>query len=221
VQAASRVSVHPDGWRCAVSGIFTGTWIVDARPLTDQLRKKRDAQNLVAHFVRLPLLKNEILDQIKKMNTISEPLRQEALTLATSLEPQSAVLAIAAWDIVQFADRSEDQYRRAYQWMEEANQVPLKDGTVLSVLGLALYRLGRFEEAITNLESAYKINTSGYYSEPLTDLICMAMAQHRLGRTEEARKTLAQSREGRGLVPPHLVREAEALIEGKTNEPTG
>jgi Flp pilus assembly protein TadD len=109
--------------------------------------------------------------------------------------------------------------RRALQWLEEANQVPPKSGPVLSTLGLALYRLGRFEDAVIILESAYKINTSGYYNEPRTDLICMAMAQHRLGRTEEAHKTLAQSRERRGLVPPHLVREAEALIESKKSEP--
>jgi WD40 repeat protein len=219
VLAASGVSLHPDGWRCAVSGIPTGTWILDARPLTGELRWKRDAQNLVAHLVRQPLLKDEILDQLKKMNTISEPVRREALALAANIEPASDILADAAWYIVQYPDRSEDQYRRALQWLEEANQVPPKSGPVLSTLGLALYRLGRFEDAVISLESAYKINTSGYYSEPRTDLICMAMAQHRLGRTEEAHKTLAQSRERRGLVPPHLVREAEALVESKKSEP--
>jgi hypothetical protein len=44
--------------------------------------------------------------------------------------------------------------------------------------------------------------------------------QHRLGRHEDARRSLAQSRDDQnwGQVPPHLIREAEALIEGKVDE---
>jgi WD40 repeat protein/serine/threonine protein kinase len=219
VQAASGVSLHADGRRCAVSGIPTGTWIVDARPLTSELRSKLEAQNLVAHLVRQPLLKDEIHDRLRKMKTIGEAVRREALALAANLEPPSDLLALAAWEIVQYPDRSEDQYLRAVRWLEEANQVPPKNSDVLGNLGLALYRLGRFEEAVANLESAYKINMSGYYGPAGRDLVGLAMAQYQLGRIEEARETLARSRDDWGHVPPHLIREAEMLIEGTMDEP--
>jgi WD40 repeat protein len=224
VQADSRVSLHPDGWRVAVSSLSMGTWIVDARPLTSELRLERDAHNLVAHLVRQPLLKDEILDKLKQMNTISDSLRREALVLAENFEPPADILEVAAWDIVQYADRSDDQYRRALRWLEEANQLHPNNGAILSSLGLALYRLGRLEEAVINLEHAFKINMSGYYNPPRRDLVCLAMVQHQLGRNDQARKTFARSQDdeikNRETAPRHLVREAEALIAGKMYGPS-
>jgi tetratricopeptide (TPR) repeat protein len=217
VPASSGVSVHLDGWRCAVGSIYTGTWIVDARPLTPALRSKRDAHNLVAHLVRKPLLKDEILDQLGKMKTIGEPVRREAVALAAGLESPSNLLVYAAEEKLMYSDRSPDEYRRALRWLEEANLVSPNDGAVLNLLGIALYRLGRFAEAVPILEKAFEINMSGNLSPPAGDLIFLAMAQHRLGRKEEARKTLVRAR---GPLPedsisPHYWREAEALIGGK------
>ena len=220
VQANDGLSLHPDGWRCAVASVFTGTWIVDARPLTPELRRKLDAHNLIAHLVRKPMLKDEILDQLPKMKTISEPLRQEALALAAALENPSEILALAALDIVKYPDRSEDQYRRALRWLEEANWVSPNDEDVVETLGVALYRLGRFEEAAVTLKRSFDLNkTSDPVSENLLELIFLAMAQHRLGREEEARKTLAQARDpkvSRGTISSQLWREAEGADRGQT-----
>lgn len=223
VQGGHGLSLHPDGWRCAVSGFTTGTWIVDARRLTPELSLKRDAHNLVAHLVCKPMLKNELLEQLARMNTISEPLRQEALALAAAVEIPSWFLVLGAWDIVLYPDQPEDQYRRALRWIEEANRISPNDGEVLNELGIALYRLGRFKEAAEQLENAFKINSPGYPATTAGDLVFLAMAQHQLGREEDARKTLAQAR-GPGMmagqISPHVWREAEALIEGKTKELT-
>jgi WD40 repeat protein len=123
VQASSAVSLHPDGWRCAVASTFYGTWIVDARPLTPELRRKRDAHNLVAHLICKPMVKEELLDQLTRMKTISEALRREALALARDLEVPRWVFVLPARDIVLHPDRPEDEYRRALQWLEEANRI--------------------------------------------------------------------------------------------------
>jgi hypothetical protein len=222
VQGSTGVSLHPDGWRCAVTSVFTGTWIVDARPLTPELRAKRDAHNLVAHLVRKPTLRHEILDQLSGMKTISAPLRREALALTDALANPAIILQMAAEEIVQYPDRSEDQYRRALHWMEEANRVSPEDGVVLNTLGMTLYRLGRFEEAAKHLKRAFKLNTSGNIAPPAGDLLFLAMAQHRLGQQEEARQTLARARDPKmqaRSISPHLWREAEALIEDKVVEP--
>ncbi len=222
VKAVERMSLHPDGLRCAVASDIAGTWIVDARPLTDELRSKREAHNLVAHFIRKPVLKDELLEQLPKMKTISEPVKREALALAAALGSLGEFLARTVWDIIQYPDRSEDQYRRALQVLEEANRVSPNSGSVLNELGIAQFRLGRFKDAIVTLENAFKINTSGPCSPPAGDLIFLAMAQHRLGQKEEARKTLARARDRKfypGNISPHVWREAEALIEGKANKP--
>jgi WD40 repeat protein len=217
---AQGVSLHPDGWRCACSSPL-GTWILDGQPLTPELRRKRDAHNLVAHLIWKPMLKDELIDQLTSMNHISESLRREALALARTVEIPSWVYVYAAWDIVLYPDRPEEQYRRALRWIEEANRVSPNDGEVLNELGMALYRLGQFKEAAEQLERAFKINRSGFLS-PARDLVFLAMAEHRLGREKEARKTLAEARKpsmGPGQVSPHVWDEAKALIEGKPNEP--
>jgi WD40 repeat protein len=223
VQANSEVSLHPDGWRCAVASRFYGTWIVDARPLTPDLRRKRDAHNLVAHLICKPMLKEELIDQLTRMKTISEALRREALALARDLEIPRWVFVLPARDIVLYPDRPEDQYRRALRWLEEANRISPRDGHVVKLLGMALYRLGRFKDAAVILNSSFELNAaSSQFNPPAGDLVFLAMAQHRLGQKEDARRTLAQARDPKfqpGSVSPHVWREARALIEGEGDGP--
>ena len=122
-----------------------------------------------------------------------------------------------------YPNRPEDQYRRALRWLEEANRISPKDGHVLLPLGMALYRLGRFKDAAVILNSAFEINAaSSRFNPPAGDLVFLAMAQHRLGQREDARRTLAQARDPKfqpGSVSPHLWQEARALIEGEGDGP--
>jgi tetratricopeptide (TPR) repeat protein len=55
-------------------------------------------------------------------------------------------------------------------------------------LGAVLYRTGRFEEVVKELESAIRLHGKG--GSPLDHLI-LAMAHHKLGKTAEAMKSLA------------------------------
>jgi Tfp pilus assembly protein PilF len=101
---------------------------------------------------------------------------------------------------------------------------------MLFALGMAHYRAGQFDEALTRLNEAVSTDRSW------TDITCvtglaLAMVHHRLGHHEEARKSFDQTVERleRGALekwraahfPPHegdwvtcviLHREAEALI---------
>jgi hypothetical protein len=77
-------------------------------------------------------------------------------------------------------------------------------------LGVAQYRAGQYPEAAASL---------GRDSQP-AGLAFLAMAQHQLGRKEQARATLASLREGmkkrgwdRNEELRGFLREAEALIE--------
>jgi WD40 repeat protein/serine/threonine protein kinase/tetratricopeptide (TPR) repeat protein len=120
-----------------------------------------------------------------------------------------------------------------------ANRDPLDpkakdEGDMLTMLGMALYRAGRFQEATERLETVLKDRYwigIPYY---------LAMAHHRLGHAAEARKYLDQavqhtetyvkSRPASPGSPSQwegyvefqpLRREAEALIEGKTGKSKG
>ena len=91
----------------------------------------------------------------------------------------------------------------------------------LNTIGVALYRAGRLEEAIDRLEE--NIREQGGEGSP-QDWAILAMAHHRLGHPEEARRWLDAARSHEPSDPTTytwsddaepllLLREAEALIE--------
>jgi tetratricopeptide (TPR) repeat protein len=113
-------------------------------------------------------------------------------------------------------------------------------------LGAALYRTGRFEEAVKRLTEATKLNPHPYRSNMLPTWFFLAMANHRLGHAEEARRWLdkavqgtdealkppaelpGNSRNPDGVIAPNwsrkltlllLRREAEELIQGPGTNP--
>jgi tetratricopeptide (TPR) repeat protein len=57
-----------------------------------------------------------------------------------------------------------------------------------NTLGAVLYRAGKHDEAVTELTAAIKMNARG---GTWADYLFLAMAQHQLGKTDEARKSLA------------------------------
>jgi Flp pilus assembly protein TadD len=95
---------------------------------------------------------------------------------------------------------------------------------VLNTLGALLYRAGRSKEAVERLSEGIALQKD---EESMHDWLFLAMAQHRLGETGEAKKTLAR------FLPPKpdekkawdnlelelLAREAKNLIEGKGSAP--
>ena len=54
----------------------------DARPLTPELRIEQQAVHLLKLWFAKPLSQAEILERIRSDQTISEPVRQQALVLA-------------------------------------------------------------------------------------------------------------------------------------------
>jgi serine/threonine-protein kinase len=94
------------------------------------------------------------------------------------------------------------------------------------IMGAALYRAGRYEEAVRRLTEATETERGGW------DWFFLAMAHHQLGRATEAQNALkrgaeAADRAGKAPTFPwyarveedHLRREAEALLGGATKRP--
>jgi WD40 repeat protein/tRNA A-37 threonylcarbamoyl transferase component Bud32 len=216
VPGGSGLEVHPDGWRCAVSHPDVGTWLVDARPPTPELRQRRQAHNLVAYFFGRPMVKEDVLSLLGKLKTISEPVRQEALALAQQLEHDLWLLNMKSTAIVIQSDRTPEEYLRALKWAEEAHRLAPEIGPVVNTLGLALYRAGRYKEAVAVLERSRQLNLKSSREDHFAyDLLFLAMTQWKLGRHEEARATLRQARDPKshpGYVLSRHWQEGEALI---------
>jgi WD40 repeat protein/tetratricopeptide (TPR) repeat protein len=92
-------------------------------------------------------------------------------------------------------------------------------GLCLTTLGAALYRAGRFEEAIRRLEEGIQLRNGASYPR---DWVFLAMAHHRLGHRDQARPYLERLRSRQPSTAPYqfwdeieirlLRSEAEATI---------
>jgi dipeptidyl aminopeptidase/acylaminoacyl peptidase len=226
-------SLHPDGYRIAVASNvdssgsdYTTMWIVDARPVTPEIRDERDAQALVAHLFRQPLLKDEVVAHLRHSKTVSEPVRRKALALVQTLDAEADLLDEESRRVVDFAGDTPERYRRALAWARESVRQSPKYYPFQNRLGMALYRTGEYAEAAEVLRRSYQllvdISPTGTTSRGALDLVFLAMTQHQLGQKDDARATLALARDPKInpiWVSPHFWREAEALIEGKGGEP--
>jgi serine/threonine protein kinase/tetratricopeptide (TPR) repeat protein len=153
---------------------------------------------------------------------------------------------ITAWTCV-LVPNSGAAPSRLVNLAQKASAKAPKDHWHVTVLGAALYRAGRFEDAIKPLTEATALNPDPYRSNRSYTWFFLALAHHRLGHADEARRWLekgthlmeeelkrppepneeAVKRAG-GTVPPTwnrkltlrlLRREAEEQIQGPGTKP--
>ena len=77
--------------------------------------------------------------------------------------------------------------------------------------GMAEYREGRVAAAVDPLEQCRRLSTTGYEATRATTLLFLAMAHHRLGSAETARRMFD---EARSLMDQELLRAGEDDLEG-------
>jgi hypothetical protein len=94
-----------------------------------------------------------------------------------------------------------------------------QNGTYSKTLGVALYRVGRYEQALEALRRANALDTAQRGRPTPTEIAFLAMTHHRLGHAAEARAGLdalrARIKEPEAAKDRDsqiLLREAEALI---------
>jgi hypothetical protein len=85
-------------------------------------------------------------------------------------------------------------------------------------LGVAQYRVGKYHEAVETLTQSDRLNAVAYNGSVPRDLAFLALAQHRLGRADQARATLHRLRRlmnapvgARNEESQAFLREAEAI----------
>src|SRR5262249_46936018 len=100
----------------------------------------------------------------------------------------------AASTVVFWPGQPEEEYRQA---LEEAESLKTNLPTILvgwRRSGGALYRLGRYEEALKALTRARELEQEGQLGRLNMTTAFLAMTYHRLGQTEKAKEALAQLR---------------------------
>jgi hypothetical protein len=128
----------------------------------------------------------------------------------------------AAWEIVKTRDAGKDAYALALRQAQAAVRMAPGDGFILNTLGVAQYRTRRYAEALATLLQSEKLNARESGTPPPADLAFLAMAQHQLGKKDEAKVTLGQLREvmkqpawAKNAEAQGFLHEAEGLIGGE------
>jgi tetratricopeptide (TPR) repeat protein len=215
------VAFSPDGNRIASASSDISAKIWDAMPPTPETFRRRRALVLVKPLFQRLLLKDDVIAHLRGHATLDESIRKDALAVAASWKEDALGLNNTSWAIVKSAGRSRADYDRALRLIEAACRLTPENGSFLNTLGIAQYRVGRYDEAQNTLTRSDRLNATASQGSLPHDLAFLAMAQHRLGRRVEALATLARLRavmeklQWKGDAEAQsFLREAECLIGG-------
>jgi serine/threonine protein kinase len=131
------------------------------------------------------------------------------------------------WHIAKDRTRARDEYELALKGVETYLEGRPDAYAAENTRGVLLYRLKRYEEALTVLQRSGELHAKQEVCCAPCDSAFMAMAQHRLGQYEQARAALARFRlilQDPEYLPKEenksFLSEAEALIgKAETSEP--
>jgi serine/threonine protein kinase/tetratricopeptide (TPR) repeat protein len=145
---------------------------------------QRQAYELVQQLSQTHILSASIAQAIEEGE---EPVdvQSAALEAVEWLDQSPLTLNNAAWAVVSRADRSLHEYAPALAAAEVAVAAEPNNHMYANTLGVALYRIGRYDEALANLR-AFSLASVGA-EEDLTpeDSVFIAMALGRIGKGSE------------------------------------
>jgi WD40 repeat protein len=181
-----------------------------------RIQVRAEAARVVGPLFAKPLLRREVLATLRADASLSSPVRQEALVLAETFPEDAYAFNQASWAVVRRRGADAAAYERALGPAKAACRLDPDNPIYLNTLGVANYRLGRYQEALHTLEQSAKLR-----KEPIAaDLAFLAMAQHQLGLKNQAQETLARLREvlkqprwANNAEAQGFLREAEAVLK--------
>lgn len=181
-----------------------------------ELEVKQEAEALVEERLQDLVVVEPLIAELRNASDLSVPLREAALRCALSRRETIVGVQADVRAMVSSSERTMEEYREA---LRKARVICRHQGeyhVYQTTLGRALYRVGEYEEALAALSRGEELS-------PRPDVFnaaCTALANHHLGRDEQAQAALDRFREIMQK-PPHthhaqlqdLLREAESLID--------
>jgi Flp pilus assembly protein TadD len=197
----------------------------DATPLPDEVAYERLARARVKKLFKEVALKSEVVAGLEADSELSAAARRVAIRLADTEKESADDLNEASWKVTRAPGAGEAALRLALQQARTACEIKPDDPNHLNTLGAALYRTKQFEDARATLLRAHGLREEADRDKAYEDLAFLAMTCHHLVRKEEALNYLERLRALDKVLSAlervggytDLLREAEALIEGKAN----
>jgi WD40 repeat protein len=220
---ANSVAFSPDGRRVALGSTDGTVRIWESSVTVDELQQRQIVFLVHELYARLAL-RSDVLAELLKDTRFDSDSREYALKVAQSRSENAGQLNDDAWRVVREPGDTRENYALALRKISEAASLVPKSHDYLYTLGVAQYRVGRYEDALNTLKVSDEANTARDRPHP-GDKAFIAMAQTQLGRKVDAKKILDQLRvlmrqpfwaedaEAQGFL-----REAAELIEGKPSQ---
>jgi WD40 repeat protein len=193
---------------------------IEVAQKSERIYLEQEAAAIVQPLFAKPRFREEVIEVIRNDKTLRERLRQHALELASRSPENINGLKKECTFLLETAGSTAAQNQRA---LKEAKMICLErpeEPWHWAMLAMAQYRTGKYSEALGTFAAHSQLDST----EPVVrarELAFTAMAQHRLGRLDEAGKNLERLRQlltqpfinGRQIAEGFL-REAEAVTSG-------
>ncbi len=192
-------------------------------PLYAAAQLDREAYRLVEDLGNRPLLREEILQELRRQPGGDEAVRQKALAFAEHYPYDPMRLNEASRKVVRQAGRDPGEYKRALRLAEVACRLAPDNGILLTTLGVAYYRTKQWQLALETLSRSERLNAKLYGASIPADLAFLALACHQLGQKDRARAYLTRLRAAvkdwlwvKDKEAQDFLREAEELMGAKS-----
>jgi WD40 repeat protein/serine/threonine protein kinase len=209
------LAFSPDGSRLATGWSVDGSIrVFDATPRT----VAQQARSSVSYFLESVLGQSglsaafsaPLVDWLQTNPLLTAEVRGAAIQIALNREDDPAVLNTASWNVVKKPGAEASEYRSALARAEKAVRLRSTPG-YLNTVALALYRNGRYQEALSTVEQVTSLRGPNS-----NDLVISILCRLQLGRVDSARADLDRlTRETKATTGdlPGLISEATALSE--------
>jgi WD40 repeat protein/tRNA A-37 threonylcarbamoyl transferase component Bud32 len=190
---------------------------------------QREALKVVQELFAKHLLRADVLENLGADRGLNEDVRQRAIVYAKEYPESAYQLNYASWEVICKPGADTASYRLALRQAEAACQLLQSHssyGSCLNTLGLAQYRVGKYQEAVATLTQSYKLNSGASRGPFPSNLASLAMAQNRLDLKDQARKTfghlleiMKQPRWSKDAESQGFLLEAEAVLGKEKQDP--
>jgi WD40 repeat protein/tetratricopeptide (TPR) repeat protein/thiol-disulfide isomerase/thioredoxin len=151
-------------------------------PLATAVHAVEEAQKKIG-------LRDRVIEAVQQQDGIAPEWRAAAMSVARETIEDANKLNSASWEVVKQPNLTKAAYDLALVQAEVAYR--LEPGEAIrNTLGVALYRAGKYEAALSRLIESERNNPNGVANE--TDLPYLAMSFQKLGKFADARQRFDQ-----------------------------
>jgi hypothetical protein len=168
----------------------------DVQRLLTSARARRRMQETVDGIIDELGLRDAVVDRIRSRSDLGEDDRRAALHLALTFREDPIRLNNRSWESAKQPDLDRPAYELALRQARRACELTRQEHEpyLRGTLGIAHYRVGQFEEAISELDRADQMARILSLGPIPENIAFRAMAEARLGQLATSRKTLEELR---------------------------